>query len=75
MAIAWVSRDSHLITDASVSYSGVEWLGYSRKAYNHNQRHFGLSNHMECIWSAMKSHLRTLYGCVPTKQLAAFLHE
>lgn len=29
---SWVDRGSHLITDAHMSYSGVEWLGYSREA-------------------------------------------
>ena len=59
----WVARGSHLITDAHASYNGVEWLGYSREAYNHSTGHFGMSNHIECIWSAMKRHLRKLYGC------------
>ncbi|MDK2899065.1 MAG: transposase [Patescibacteria group bacterium] len=72
---AWVTRDSHLITDCSSSYNGVEWLGYSRDAYNHSIGHFGQSNHIECIWSAMKRHLRKLYGCIPTKYLQAFLNE
>ena len=56
----WVARGSHLITDAHASYNGVEWLGYSREAYNHSTGHFGMSNHIECIWSAMKRHLRKL---------------
>ena len=59
----WVARGSHLITDAHASYNGVEWLDYSREAYNHSTGHFGMSSHIECIWSAMKRHLRKLYGC------------
>lgn len=72
---AWVDRSSHLITDAVSSYNDVEWLGYTREAYNHSLGHFGQSNHIECIWSAMKRHLRKLYGCIPTKQLKIFLQE
>lgn len=72
---AWVSRDSHLITDCSAAYNDIEWLGYTREAYNHSQGHFGQSNHIECIWSAMKRHLRKLYGCIPTKCLTSFLRE
>ena len=72
---AWVARGSHLITDAHASYNGVEWLGYSRESYNHSTGHFGMSTHIECIWSAMKRHLRKLYGCVPTRHLALFLRE
>lgn len=71
----WVSRDSHLITDCAAGYNGVEWLGYTREAYNHSQGHFGQSNHIECIWSAMKRHMRKLYGCVPTKYLQSILDE
>ncbi|MBF1032131.1 MAG: transposase [Candidatus Nanosynbacter sp.] len=72
---AWVARGSHRITDAHASYNGVEWLGYSREAYNHSTGHFGMSNHIECIWSAMKRHLRKRSGCVPTRHLASFLRE
>ena len=72
---SWVSRDSHLITDAAMAYNGVEWLGYSRETYNHSKGHFGESNHIECIWSAMKRHMRKLYGCVPTRYLQSILNE
>jgi len=72
---SWVERSSHLITDCAAGYKGVEWLGYSRESYNHSQGCFGMSNHIECIWSAMKRHLRKLYGCVPTTYLQAFLNE
>ena len=43
--------------------------------YNHSTGHFGMSNHIECIWSAMKRYLRKLYGCVPTCHLVLFLRE
>ena len=72
---SWVTRDSHLITDCGAGYNGIEWLGYTREAYNHSIGHFGMSNHIECIWSAMKRHLRKLYGCVPTAHLQSFLDE
>ncbi|MFZ1243309.1 MAG: IS1595 family transposase [Candidatus Saccharimonas sp.] len=72
---SWVSRDSHLITDAAMAYNDIEWLGYTREAYNHSQGHFGQSNHIECIWSAMKCYMRKLYGCIPTKYLQSILSE
>lgn len=72
---SWIDRGSHLITDAHASYNGVEWLGYSREAYNHSKGRFGASNHIECIWSAMKRHMRKLYGCVPTTYLQSILNE
>jgi len=58
-----VSRGRLITADAQASYSGGEWLGYSREACNHSTGRFGMSNHIECIWSAMKRHLRKLYGC------------
>lgn len=77
LLLAWQQRPrgSHLITDAHASYSGVEWLGYSKETYNHSAGHFGVSNHIEYIWSAMKRHLRKLYGCIPTQHLTPFLRE
>lgn len=72
---SWIDRGSHLVTDASASYNGVEWLGYTRDVYNHSTGHFGMSNHIESIWSAMKRHMRKLYGCVPTRYLQAILNE
>lgn len=71
----WVARGSHLVTDAAMAYNDVEWLGYTRDAYNHSRRHFGQSNHIECIWSAMKRHMRKLYGCIPTTYLQPILNE
>ena len=72
---AWVTRESHLITDCAAAYNCVEWLGYTREAYNHSIGHFGQSNHIECIWSAMKRHMRKLYGCIPTTYLQSILNE
>lgn len=71
----WIDRSSHLITDCGAAYNDVEWLGYTREAYNHSSGSFGQSNHIECIWSAMKRHLRKLYGCVPTAHIHDFLAE
>ena len=72
---AWVDRSSHLVTDCGQGYNGVEWLGYSREAWNHSKGHFAGTNHIESTWSAMKRHLRKLYGCVPTKAIQLFLDE
>lgn len=72
---AWVARDSHLITDCAAVYNDVEWLGYSRESYNHSKGHFGESNHIECIWSSIKRHMRKLYGCIPTTHLQDILNE
>ena len=71
----WVTRDSHLITDAGTGYLGVEWLGYTRDIYNHSRGRFGMSNHIECIWSAVKRHMRKLYGSIPTNHLQNILNE
>lgn len=71
----WVAKDSLLITDCAQGYSDVEWLGYGREAYNHSKGHFGQTNHIECVWSAMKRHMRKLYGSIPTNNLEYLLSE
>ena len=70
-----VTRDSLVVTDCAAGYNGIEWLGYTRESWNHSIGHFAGSNHIEGTWSAMKRHLRKLYGCVPTKRLQLFLNE
>lgn len=70
-----VTRDSLVVTDCGSGYSGIEWLGYTREAWNHSKGHFAGTNHIEQIWSAMKRYLRKLYGCVPTKKLQLILNE
>lgn len=72
---SWVARTNHLITDCAMAYNDVEWLGYTREVYNHSKGHFAQSNHIECIWSAMKRHMRKLYGCIPTRYLQSILKE
>lgn len=71
----WVAKDSLLITDCAQGYSDVEWLGYGREAYNHSKGHFGQTNHIECVWGAMKRHMRKLYGSIPTNNLEYLLSE
>jgi transposase-like protein len=61
-----VVRSSLVVTDCASGYNGIEWLGYGHESWNHSIGHFAGSNHIEGTWSAMKRHLRKLYGCVPT---------
>lgn len=70
-----VTRDSLVVTDCGSGYSGIEWLGYTREAWNHSKGHFAGTNHIEATWSAMKRYLRKLYGCIPTKKLQLILNE
>lgn len=70
-----VARSSLVVTDCGAGYNGIEWLGYTRESWNHSKGHFAGTNHIEATWSAMKRHLRKLYGCVPTKQLQLVLNE
>lgn len=70
-----VTRDSLVVTDCATGYSGIEWLGYMREAWNHSRGHFAGTNHIEQTWSAMKRYLRKLYGCIPTKKLQLILNE
>jgi transposase-like protein len=70
-----VARGSLVVTDAKTGYNTLKSLGYSHESWNHSKGHFAGTNHIESNWSAMKRHLRKLYGCVPTARLHHFLHE
>ncbi len=71
----YVVRSSLVVTDCGAGYSGIEWLGYATERWNHSAGHFAGTNHIESTWSAMKRHLRKLYGCVPTKNLQLICNE
>lgn len=70
-----VTRDSLVVTDCAAGYNGLEFLGFGHEAWNHSAGHFAGTNHIESTWSAMKRHLRKLYGNVPTKHIQLFLNE
>lgn len=70
-----VARGSLVVTDAKTGYNGLEFLGFSHESWNHSKGHFAGTNHIEANWSAMKRHLRKLYGCIPTRQLQFVLNE
>lgn len=70
-----IEKGAHLITDCARSYGDLEYLGYTRKYYNHSNFHFERSNHIECIWSSIKRHLRRMYGCIRSKELPSILNE
>jgi transposase-like protein len=70
-----VVRSSLVVTDCAAGYNGIEWLGYGHESWNHSIGHFAGSNHIEGTWSAMKRHLRKLYGCIPTTNIQLFLNE
>ena len=70
-----VARGSLVVTDAKTGYNGLEFLGFGHESWNHSAGHFAGTNHIEANWSAMKRHLRKLYGCIPTKKLQFVLNE
>lgn len=70
-----IERSSLVVTDCGAGYNGIEWLGYASERWNHSAGHFAGTNHIESTWSAMKRHLRKLYGCVPTTHLQLILNE
>jgi transposase-like protein len=70
-----IERSSLVVTDCGTGYNGIEWLGYASERWNHSKGHFAGTNHIESTWSAMKRHLRKLYGCVPTRRLQLILNE
>jgi len=70
-----VTRDSLVVTDCAPGYHDIGFLGYGHEAWNHSKGNFAGTNHIESTWSAMKRHLRKLYGCVPTKHIQLVLNE
>lgn len=70
-----VKPGSLVLTDKWYAYQELSLLGYEHEACNHSQGHFGPTNEIEGLWGILKRHLRKLYGCIPTKQLAAILRE
>lgn len=72
---ATVQRDSFVVTDCHAGYNDIGFLGMGHESWNHSKGHFAGTNHIESTWSAMKRHLRKLYGCIPTKRLQLILNE
>lgn len=70
-----VARGSLVVTDCAAGYQQIDWLGFSHESWNHSKGHFAGTNHIEGNWSAMKRHLRKLYGCVPTAKLQLICNE
>lgn len=70
-----IAKGTLVVTDAKTGYNELELLGYSHESWNHSKGHFAGTNHIEANWSAMKRHLRKLYGCVPTARLQFVLNE
>lgn len=70
-----VKEGALVMTDEWRGYNELEFYGYSREAWNHSRGRLAGTNQIERVWSAMKRHLRKLYGCIPTKNLLVILKE
>jgi transposase-like protein len=72
-----IDRDSLVITDALGSYNELPLLGYEHDFCNHSLGHFGPTNQIESVWSALKRHLRHTYRDLsfPMKELKLILRE
>lgn len=70
-----VAEGTLVVTDAKTGYNTLTSLGFRHESWNHSAGHFAGTNHIEANWSAMKRHLRKLYGCIPTKRLQFVLNE
>lgn len=57
-----VRPDSAFYTDSLRSYNELYLYGYKHQTCNHNIGDFGLTNHIENLWSVMKRHLYRMYG-------------
>jgi hypothetical protein len=70
-----IERGSLVVTDCHAGYNDIEWLGYGSERWNHSKGNFAGTNHIEQNWSAMKRHMRKLYGNIPTNELQLIMDE
>ncbi len=70
-----VLRGSLVVTDLHGGYNGIEWLGFLHETWNHSEGLFSGTNHIEQNWSAMKRHMRKLYGNIPTRDMQLIIDE
>jgi transposase-like protein len=70
-----VEKGALVLTDEWRGYNDLEFYGYGRESWNHARGRLAGTNQIERVWSAMKRHLRKLYGCIPTRYLHLILKE
>ena len=71
-----VKQKSIVYTDCWSSYSGIDnFFGYKHETCNHSQYVFGLTNHIEAIWSAFKRWIRRSWQQVKAYLLPQFIKE
>jgi transposase-like protein len=70
-----VEPGSLVMTDCHGGYNDLNFLGYNHEVWNHSRGHYAGTNQIEGTWSAMKRHMRKLYGNVPTDDMQLILNE
>lgn len=72
-----IKRGSLIRTDALKSYNNESLTGFDHESCNHEEGNFGLTNHIENLWSVIKRHLKHIYRDLTftTKRLNLILRE
>ena len=74
--LKYVHPGSTVATDSASCYEGIDaFFGYRHDVCNHSQFHFGPTNHIESIWSALKRFIRRTYHHYHRYWLPALLRE
>ncbi len=73
----YVKRGSLIRTDGLKSYNSESLEGYDHESCDHAMGYFGITNHIENLWSVMKRALRHIYRDLtfPLKRLNLILRE
>lgn len=58
---AYVKKGSLIRTDALASYNPMSLSGYDHERCDHAAGFYGITNHIENLWSVMKRTLRHIY--------------
>lgn len=67
---------STVYTDGALCYRGIDsFFGYVHETCNHSAFHFGPTNRIEAVWSALKRFLRRTLGKPTAKNLGEILRE
>jgi transposase-like protein len=71
-----IHAGSTIATDSATCYDGIDtFFGFQREVCNHSQFHFGPTNHIESVWSALKRFIRRTYHHYHKYWLPALLRE
>jgi len=70
-----IERGSLIISDAHVSYMGLEQVGYAHKVENHSAGHFKETVPIERVWGLFDTQIKRSYQHITKEKLPEYLVE